>query len=319
MATHTSTAARTHRSPSPSNSEIAAVLDRVADLLGAQEASPFRVAAYRRAGDTIRVHPEPLVEVLAAGGLAALEALPAIGPRIAAHVAELAHRGSLSLLDRLEGEVSPERLFATVAGIGPELADRIHTQLAIESLEELEQAAHDGRLEGVPGFGPRRVRAVREQLGSILGRSVRRRARRRGLAEAAYRAPLPLPDIATLLAVDADYRDRAERGALRLIAPRRFNPERKAWLPILHCERAGWQFTALFSNTARAHELGHTHDWVVIFYERGSAAGQCTVVTETQGPLRGMRVVRGREEECRGGERAREATRAGCGTAIGGV
>jgi hypothetical protein len=55
----------------------------------------------------------------------------------------------------------------------------------------------------------------------------------------------------------------------------------------------------LFSNTARAHELGKTGDWVLIFYERGQQVGQCTVVTERRGLMTGKRVVRGREAECR--------------------
>ena len=61
----------------------------------------------------------------------------------------------------------------------------------------------------------------------------------------------------------------------------------------MHVERDGWWFSALYSNTARAHELGKTHDWVVIYYERGDHQGQCTVVTETRGERRGQRVVRG--------------------------
>lgn len=86
---------------------------------------------------------------------------------------------------------------------------------------------------------------------------------------------------------------------LPTIAPRRFNPERRAWLPILHTERDGWHFTALFSNTALAHELGRTGDWVIIYHYDGELEeGQHTVVTETRGPLEGKRVVRGREAEC---------------------
>ena len=51
---------------------------------------------------------------------------------------------------------------------------------------------------------------------------------------------------------------------------------------------------------ARAHELGRTRDWVVIYYYDGEhVEAQCTVVTETRGALAGRRVVRGREEECR--------------------
>lgn len=73
----------------------------------------------------------------------------------------------------------------------------------------------------------------------------------------------------------------------------------EAWLPILHTERGSWQFTALYSNTALAHNLGRTRDWVVIYFHTDSyIEGQRTVVTETHGSLQGKRVVRGRETEC---------------------
>jgi hypothetical protein len=56
----------------------------------------------------------------------------------------------------------------------------------------------------------------------------------------------------------------------------------------------------LYSNTAQAHQLGRTRDWVVLyFYDDEHTEGQHTVVTETHGPLAGRRVVRGREAECR--------------------
>ena len=99
--------------------------------------------------------------------------------------------------------------------------------------------------------------------------------------------------------MDAEYRRRAESDDLKKIAPRRFNPEGKAWLPILHTEHGDWSFTALFSNTAKAHELDKTHDWVVIYYDREGTEDQCTVITMHGGPLDGKRVVRGREEETR--------------------
>ena len=56
--------------------------------------------------------------------------------------------------------------------------------------------------------------------------------------------------------------------------------------------------TALFSNTARAHALGRTHDWVVLYADGASGDRQWTVVTDLTGDLRGQRVVRGREREC---------------------
>jgi hypothetical protein len=91
---------------------------------------------------------------------------------------------------------------------------------------------------------------------------------------------------------------RRPEGSCPRSRPGRLNPEGKSWLPVLHTQRAGWHFTALFSNTAQAHQLGKVRDWVVIYYYDHNE-GQNTVVTETRGPLAGLRVVRGREAECK--------------------
>lgn len=110
----------------------------------------------------------------------------------------------------------------------------------------------------------------------------------------------------TLDALPSSVRDIFERDglagldALPTIAPHRFNPEGKSWLPVLHTRRAGWAIPALYSNTARAHELGRVRDWVVLYAEDETHhEHQYTVVTASRGSLAGQRVVRGREEECR--------------------
>jgi len=281
------------------NQDVADALERVADLLEAQGENPYRVRAYRAGAQSVRSSPRRVAEILEQEGTEGLDRLPEIGKSLAAAIAELVHTGRLGMLERLEGQISPEDLFTTVPGIGEELARRVYQELHLETLEELELAAHDGRLSRVPGFGPRRVRAVREALAGMLARSTRRRARRlRALEAAPPEGEAARPSVEALLAVDAEYRRRAAAGELRTIAPKRFNPGRRAWLPVMHGERDGWSFTALFSNTARAHELGTTRDWVILYYERDGDEDQCTVVTERHGPLAGRRVVRGREAEC---------------------
>ena len=107
------------------------------------------------------------------------------------------------------------------------------------------------------------------------------------------------PSVDILLDVDREYREKAGAGWLPKIAPRRMNPEGKAWLPVLHTRFGPWHFTALYSNTERAHELHRIYDWVVIFYgDPEGGEGQATVVTERRGAQTGRRVVRGREPEC---------------------
>lgn len=278
------------------NEMVADALDRVGALLQAQHANPYRVAAYHRGAGVLRSLERDVDELLRGEGEEALIALPGIGRQLAAAVVELTATGRLRLLERLEGEVSPEDLFASIPGVGEALAHRIHQNLHVETLEELELAAHDGRLGAVPGFGPRRLRAIRAQLDELLRSSTRRRAR---LGRRAHEPPPVLPEVADVLAVDKAYRARARTGRLSCIAPRRFNPAASAWLPIWHVERGAWSYTVMYSNTARAHRLGKTADWVVVVFERDGHEGQCTVVTEHRGPDEGRRVIRGRELACR--------------------
>jgi putative hydrolase len=173
----------------------------------------------------------------------------------------------------------------TLTGISETLAQRA-LERGIDTLEDLELAAYDGRLSRIPGFGAKRILAVRAGLDRHLSHPPRA-------------APMAQPPTAAaLLLVDAEYRRLAARGELPLVAPRRFNPNHHAWLPVWHISEGEWTFTVMHSNTARAFGLGKRRDWVIIVYERDGEDDHCTVVTEHAGPLQGRRVIRGREREC---------------------
>jgi putative hydrolase len=274
------------RDPGPSvNDGLATQLEEIADLLRDQGANPFRVKAYRQAGQRLRQLREPVTRILATDGPAGLQRLPGIGESLARTIQDILRLGRSPMRDRLRGDTDPVHLFATVPGVGRRLAARLHDELDLETLEDLEAAAVDGRLARLGGFGPKRVAGIRAALAERLGR---------------VRLPAsePQPDVAELLDVDREYREAAAGGRLPRVAPRRFNPTQRAWLPILHTARGDRHYTALFSNTARAHRLDRTDDWVVIYLDDGRAGGQWTVVTARGGGLRGQRVVRGRELEC---------------------
>lgn len=276
------------------NTTIAARFLDYADLLERQGDDRFRIRAYREAGEDIAKMQAPLRQIWQEGGLAALIALPKIGQGIAAAIVQMLTTGRWAPLDRLHGDLSPERVFCSVPGIGPRLAARLADRHHLETLEQLETLLHDDAVH-VVGIGVRRRAAIIAALSGRLGRSVR----------GSYQIPpnqMPLdeePPITLILQADAQYTHAAAAKTLPMIAPLRFNPTAAPWLPVLHCVIDGWNFTALYSNSAVAHRLLRTDDWVVVYFQKNSGPeGRRTVVTETRGPLRGRRVVRGREAEC---------------------
>jgi DNA polymerase (family X) len=272
------------------NVDLADVLDEISQRLRRQAANPFRVAAYRAAATTVRESREPLAAIYHRDGIAGLEALPGIGKSIARKLAELIRRGRLRSLERLRSKQQAGDTLTSLPMIGPQLAERIRNQLGVDSLEEVYAAAYDGRLGRVAGVGRKRLQAIRESLAVRLDRQA-----------PTWRKIVPSdePSVETLLEIDRLYRQRAAQGDLLRVAPRRFNPAGTAWLPILRITRHGHRYSAAFANTARSHELDHSRDWVVIYREMKADFGIWTVITSRYGPLRGKRIVRGRERECR--------------------
>jgi hypothetical protein len=266
-------------------------LDETGSLLADQRASEFRVRAYHSAANTVRRLDRPLQDILEQEGVDGLIALPTIGTSIANLIKQSLLSGRMPLLDRLRGEASAEHQFTTLPGIGPELSRRIHEHLHVETLPELYAAARQGRLDQVPGIGRKRARAILESLSQRITSK-----------HDELRSPASEPDrsvpISEILSIDEEYRRLASLGKLPKIAPRKFNPGSVAWLPILHTQREGRQYSALFSNTARAHELNTTRDWVVIYRDDANSHGCWTVITSQFGKLHGCRLVRGREDEC---------------------
>ena len=273
------------------NHEVATKLREIAQLLRAQQANPFRVNAYLHAADTLDSLGRNVAELMQAKGIKGLVAMPGIGEGIARSIYEYIATGYMSRLENLRGAANPVALFRSIPTVGRVLAERIHDQLHVDSLEALENAAREGQLHEVEGLGQKRLEAIETWLQKHLDEQ-RRQFR------PATRAS-DVPAVGLILRVDNEYRQKASADKLPRITPKRFNPENKAWLPILHTTHDHWHFTALYSNTARAHQLGRTADWVVIyFYDDHHLEGQHTVVSETHGRLQGCRVVRGRETEC---------------------
>jgi DNA polymerase (family X) len=166
------------------NDQIARRLEEVAELLNEQGTNLYRVQAYQRAAFTVRHLSTPVSDILEREGIDGLRKLTGVGERLAAAIGNLVVTGRLPMLDRLRGEADPIELLMSVPGIGHIQASRLHHDLGIDSLEELEAAAHDGRLRDVAGLGQKRVAGIIDSLATRLGRV------RNPLAPPRMRSPL---------------------------------------------------------------------------------------------------------------------------------
>ncbi|MGI9177834.1 MAG: DNA polymerase/3'-5' exonuclease PolX [Pirellulales bacterium] len=147
------------------NAEIAAAFDTVADLLEYQGSYVFRVRAYRNAARTIGTMVESLATVRRAPdrGLTDLEG---IGADLAGKIETLLDSGKLQLLDELQKQV-PAVVFELmrVPGLGPKKVKTLVEELAIDSLDALEKACREGRVEDIKGFGAKTQAAILENIG----------------------------------------------------------------------------------------------------------------------------------------------------------
>ena len=267
-----------------SNAEIANLLAAVARLLEDQAARDTRVREWRDAAEAIRALHRPIAEILREEGVEGLDQIDGVSRTLADEICEIVETGRLALYERLLGDTDALARIAAVPGMGRKLAHRVHVTLGIESIPELEHAATDGRLRKVAGFGPKRAAAIREVLAT-------RHRRRRSTT------PVEPTPIGELLDVDREYRERAAVEELPFIRPRRFATGAPG-IPVLHTMRGDRQYTAMYSHTAIATQLGRDSDWVVIYYHDPDGEHQYTAVTAQRGPLAGRRIVRGREAQC---------------------
>ena len=132
---------------------VAQVLEQIAAFLELKSENPFRIRAFRTAARAISGFPGELRQSLADGTLAAAKG---VGPATLQIVSELVGTGRASMLEDLRQQIPTGLVeMLEISGLGVAKIRQIHEVLAIDSLPELEAAAHDGRLAKLPRFGPK--------------------------------------------------------------------------------------------------------------------------------------------------------------------
>lgn len=150
------------------NADIAAAFEQMADLLELQNANPFRVRAYRNAARIVGELKLDLAATIAAGR--PLPKLPGIGPDLDAKLHEFATTGKLAALQRLKKEVPSGVVdLLKLPGLGPKRVRALYEELHVHTLPQLLRAARDGRIRSLPGFGAKTEQHIAEAIERTMG------------------------------------------------------------------------------------------------------------------------------------------------------
>jgi len=136
------------------NLDMARIFDEIADILEVKGENQFRIRAYRRAARTIETLTQDLKVIAERGGVSELKKIPGVGEGIAKKIVEIAKTGDCKKHVDLKREVPAGLLeLLAIPRVGPKTLAKVHEELGISSIEELEEAAKSNKLEGLPGLG----------------------------------------------------------------------------------------------------------------------------------------------------------------------
>jgi len=133
------------------NIEVAELLNELADYLEFAN-EPFKIRAYRKAALVIEGLSEDVEQVWNENRL---EELPGIGEGIAKKIDEFLKTGKLKYLEDLKKKtpVDVEGL-GKIEGIGPKTMLKLYRQLKVKTVNDLEKAAKQGKIQDIAGLGP---------------------------------------------------------------------------------------------------------------------------------------------------------------------
>ncbi|HEV2520574.1 MAG TPA: helix-hairpin-helix domain-containing protein [Thermoplasmata archaeon] len=161
------------------NAQIAEILLAIADLLELKN-ERFKPEAYRRAARSILGGEEDL-RVLQSQGL--LGEIPGVGDAIRKKIEEFLSSGKIEYYEQLKSQIPPGVIaLMRIPGIGPKTASRFHRELGVDGPAALLEAIGQGRLDGVAGFGSRKIEKLRHALAEAPAAPTRRLSLREGWA-----------------------------------------------------------------------------------------------------------------------------------------
>jgi DNA polymerase (family X) len=134
------------------NSDVARIFNQIADLLEIGGGNEYRVRAYRDAARTISTLSRSVTDMVADDE--DLTELEGIGDSMAGKITEIVETGGLKQLEEIEQRTPPALAdMLNISGLGPKRVRAIYENLGVTSLEGLKAAAEQGWIRDLEGFG----------------------------------------------------------------------------------------------------------------------------------------------------------------------
>lgn len=143
----------------------------LADLMELDAANRFATIAVRKGARRVAESNFSIEETAARGELTAI---PDIGERIAAKIDEFIATGRLAEIEEYLNTYPAELVaIQKIQGVGPRTARKVWEELGVSSLSDLEAAARDGRIAGLPGMGAKTAENILKGIDRLRERGSR--------------------------------------------------------------------------------------------------------------------------------------------------
>ena len=154
------------------NSDIESMFNELADILEIEGANPFRVRAYRNGARAVTGFSQSLADLVDQD--VDLTQYSGIGKDLAAKIREIVTTGSFSALDTARERVSRELTsLLHIQGLGPKRVKALHQELGVSSIQDLREAAASGRIAGLSGFGAKMQESILQDVDRFQGQEKR--------------------------------------------------------------------------------------------------------------------------------------------------
>lgn len=155
------------------NTEIAEILNRIADLLDIKGVE-WKPRAYRTAARVIESYPKDVSQLFNDRGLEGVEEIPGVGEGIGKKIVQYIQKGKIDEYDKLQKEMPKHvHVLMGITGMGPKKIRKLNEALGIKTVKQLEVAAKKGRIAEIEGFGDKSEQEILEgihQLGKQVDR-----------------------------------------------------------------------------------------------------------------------------------------------------